>query len=252
MKLNSPGSIKKPVTRRRKLSEMKDTGRPLGGAPKITEEQVNALVGAEDPDIQYETPPDLEPEQEAAEPEETVTKKLEDADDELVDKLTQYSNNFDRDAFNDAYNTLMSSSRRKAIEKDLKPLDLTDLVTSGQVQQVISIVPGQLEIAVRTYSQKEYVWLLENIYRYYSGNAEFIAEMLNTFKVVCSLVAVNGKRIPDHRDPTTKDIDDKRFNEKLKIVTAFPTQLLADISVQCAWFNDRVLRLFSKDQLKNG
>jgi hypothetical protein len=42
------------------------------------------------------------------------------------------------------------------------------------------------------------------------------------------------------------------FENKLHHVASFPTQMLADLSLQAIWFNRRVNDLFSLDNLKNG
>jgi len=273
------------------LDAIKGRGRPLGGAPPIPEGKLSGLVEPRQ-DVPFELPPDVhqpvqgvggayevnqavtdgrpmtvgqakragmglipdeEPEQEAPEEEEPlVDDKLDETERQMVDEFRDYTSAFNFPMLTETQKKLLSKERREAIEGRLDDLDLTDLVTTGEIKQRIPIVPGKLEILVRTYSQKEYTWMLENLYKYYSGTQEYVNEMLNTFKLVCSLVAVNGKRIPDHRDQDTGKVDKDRFEKKMDIVAGFPTQLISDISVQCSWFNERVLGLFDQDQIKNG
>jgi hypothetical protein len=89
----------------------------------------------------------------------------------------------------------------------------------------------------------------------FPGSDRYQEELFNTLKLVCSVVAINGAVLPDHRDDVGnrgEHVDRKKFEDKLYHIQALPVQLLADIGVQCTWFNDRVQKLFTIENLKNG
>jgi len=149
---------------------------------------------------------------------------------------------------------LMTKERRKVIEDRLEPLDLSDLVLGRGINQQIPVVPGKLVIELRTQSQRENLWCLQYIWDF-GGSQLYQQELLNTCRLTCSLVSINGKMIPDHRKEVGKpgeDVDKEAFKTKLGIVSGLPVQFVADLSVQLMWFEDRVNDLFGHDSLKNG
>jgi len=154
----------------------------------------------------------------------------------------------------DLRSTLMSQRRRDEIEKRLKPIDIGDMVMKREIAQNIPIIPGQLEVTLRTFSQRENLWVLRYIYDF-PGSALYLQELLNTCRLVCGLVAVNGAYLPDHRKDagqSTETIIKEDFEKKFFHVTSFPVQLVADLSVQSIWFQDRIDKLFTVENLKNG
>lgn len=189
--------------------------------------------------------------QEEAEPApvvEPAKNKIDVAERDMIQNF-QANLPFDFQEINESLKKLMGADRRKRIEARLAPMDLTDMITKKELQQEIPIVPGKLRIVLRTWSQQEYLWMLEYLWKF-PGSANFTNELLNTFKMVCALVSINGARIPDHRND--KKADEAKFKVKMDIVAGYPTALVADISLQVIWFNERVLSLYSEDELKNG
>lgn len=147
---------------------------------------------------------------------------------------------------------LMSKSRRDKIEARLKPLDISDMIMKRELEQEITIVPGKLVVTLRTYSQKESLWILQYLYDF-PGSPLYTRELLSTCQLVCGLVSVNGAMLPDHRDGKAEEtVLRENFEKKKEAIIGFPTQLVADISVQMIWFQDRVNQLFGLDALKNG
>jgi hypothetical protein len=154
----------------------------------------------------------------------------------------------------DVRQTLMSQKRRDEVEKRLAPLEIADMIIKRELTQVIPIIPGRLEVSLRTFSQRENLWILKYLYDF-PGSSLYVQELLNTCRLVCSLVAINGSYLPDHRQDvgtTTEKILKEDFEKKFFHVASFPVQLVADLSVQAMWFQDRVDKLFTVDALKNG
>jgi hypothetical protein len=177
------------------------------------------------------------------------SKQLDD-----VEKDMATGTNFDFGALADARQKLLSEERRKEVEERLEPLDIGDLISQKGIQQNIPVLPGKLEVLLRTYSQREYLWCLQYVYEH-PGSSFYIEELLNTCKLCCSVVALNGKILPEHRNNIglrNEEVGREDFEKKLTVLLGFPVQLLADLSVQNIWFNDRVNDLFSIDNLKNG
>lgn len=175
--------------------------------------------------------------------------------EEAIAKNHQRDTAFEFPSIPDVRNSLLDEKRRKTIEDRLSPLDLADMIVSREIQQVVPVIPGKLEMTLRTYSQAEYLFCLRYVQKFSANSVAHMEEMVNTCKLACSLVALNSVPLPDHRKDRgsrNEAVDDKAFVEKLDALSAYPVQLLADISVQTMWFNDRVNKLFSAETLKNG
>lgn len=184
----------------------------------------------------------------AAEPGE-VEGKLDQAEEDI----SQSNLPIDFEALMGARNALVSKERREAIEAKLEPLSIGDLIMKKEIQQRVDIVPG-FWILLRTFTQKEHLYCLRKVNEF-SGSPMYLEELLNTFKLVCCLMSMNDQVMPEHRKDVgqrSEDVDDEAFNEKLFAVSMYPVQVLADLSVQTNWFNERVQALFELDNLKNG
>lgn len=180
----------------------------------------------------------------------STKEELDDMEDDLAPDIPP----MDFGAIRDARTRLLDPKRRKAIEARLKELNISDMVMKQELQQNIPIIPGKLEVTLRTFTQRENLWILRYIFDY-PGSPLYTQELINTCRLVCSIVAINGAYLPDHRKnagSSTEEIIKEDFERKLHHVASFPVQLVADLSVQAMWFQDRVDKLFTIDELKNG
>lgn len=184
----------------------------------------------------------------------SVAKAAKEELDEAEQALSTPAGMMDFAALGDIRSTLMSQKRRDDIEKRLKPLDIGDMIMKRELTQVIPIIPEKFEVTLRTFTQRENLWILRYVYDF-PGSALYFQELLNTCRLVCGLIAVNGAYLPDHRKDAgqpTETIEKGDFEKKFSQVVSFPVQLVADLSVQSVWFQDRVDKLFTVDALKNG
>lgn len=192
------------------------------------------------------------PEPEKAPP--SVAAKTQEELDEAEQALPTPAGLMDLAELSTIRTGLMSQKRRDEIEKRLKPLDFGDLVTKKELTQTVSVIPGKLEVTLRTFSQRENLWILKYIFDF-PGSTMYVQELINTCRLVCGLVALNGAYLPDHRKDVglpTETIIKEDFEKKFFHVVSFPVQLVADMSVQSIWFQDRIDKLFTLDALKNG
>lgn len=238
------GKTKGPVTLRE--------GNNMAQQQALSKETIQALEMANQNarKAQEETPePEVEKVSEAPSVAKETKAELDEAEQGLGPAgLLDYS------SLGDIRSSLMSQKRRDEIEKRLKPLDIGDMVMKRELTQTIPIIPGKLEITLRTFTQKENLWILKYIFDF-PGSALYIQELINTCRLVCGLVAVNGSYFPDHRKDAGQSgetIIKEDFEKKFSHVASFPVQLVADFSVQSIWFQDRIDKLFTVDALKNG
>jgi len=224
---DGPVSMAEAMKQKRQLSQQTEE------ALKVMDQNMKALESEQEP-----PKPDLE------EPEAKDDKdELARADKELERAA------IDVNGVVHARNSLLREERRKVIEARLEPLDFADMVTKREVQQNVPVVPGRMEFLFRTLSQTENIFCLQYVYEF-PGSEAYVNELLNTAKLVCSTVAINGAMLPNHMKDGS--VDREGFQRKWDQVVSFPVQLVGDMSVQLIWFNNRVNRLFDIDNLKNG
>jgi hypothetical protein len=201
-------------------------------------------------EIQPQLEEDQAPEPEQSELEDPTEAGLAEVEKEMLGR----ESHFDYDSIQQQQRLLTSKERQESIESRLTELDIADMIVKREIQQDIPIIPGKLSYTLRTFNQHEHLFCLQQIYEN-PGSLTFADEYLNTCKLVCSLVAVNGARLPDHRKgvgTTAEEVDKKLFQKKMFHVASFPVQIIADLSVQAIWFTQRVSKLFGVENLKNG
>jgi len=231
------GEIDKPVTmgEAKKMEEARKT---------LSPESVEALKMVEVEGAEEES----EDKSGISVSEPNTKKRLEESERDLVDIPFEFG------AVSDARATMLSDKRRKTIEARLDSLQIEDMIVNKEIVQTIPIVPDKLSVSLRTFNQREHLFCLRYVYK--SGGSQlFVEELLNTCKLVCALFAVNGALLPEHRikvGERGEEVDEDKFEDKMYHLASFPVQMLADFSVQMIWFNDRVNRLLSLDNLKNG
>jgi len=237
------------------------TTRPLsmGEAKKMTEsnfspETVQALSMAnKDLEEQASQPPPEDTKPPSAEEKKSVAQEASE-DIEHATRDFEPELPMDLGLISDIRQGMMSKERREEIEKRLGELDITDMIMKREIQQTIPVIPGKFEITLRTFTQRENIWVLQYMYDF-PGSQLYTQELLNTCRLVCGLVAVNGQLLPDHRQDVgtaSEKIIKEDFDKKLFHVSSFPVQLVADLSMQSIWFQDRVDKLFTLDTIKNG
>jgi len=181
----------------------------------------------------------------------STSAELEKATERMVNPRPEM---FDFEAVANAQKGLLNPDRRKKIESALEPMDIGDMITRREIQQSVPVIPNKLVYQFRTFNQHENLFCLRYVYEY-NGSVAYVEELLNTCKLVCALVAVNGALLPDHRKAVGTDkeeVDKELFQKKMFHVANLPVQMIADISANAIWFNERITKLFSVENLKNG
>lgn len=229
------------------------------GGQGLSEESVQALKMAKENFEQQQSEPDEPsgetPEQETGEKHSPQVAKETKAElEEMEDELGPSKPPIDFGAIEDARTTLLDPERKKIIEARLEPLDIGEMIMKRELQQTVPVIPKKFEVTLRTFSQKENLWILHYLFNF-PGSALYTQELLSTCRLVCSLVAINGKMFPEHRKNPGEEsevIIKEDFERKFYYLASYPVQFVADLSVQLMWFQERVDNLLSIDALKNG
>lgn len=243
--------VNQDVTRADRPLSMKDAQERAPSLSKETEEALRKAHAMAKPEETQEEPK-KESEKEPEKEEESTSDAVDRAAEEALAEREIFG--VDILGVQDARRKLTSKKRRKNIEDHLEPLDLSDLVMSGELIQTIEVIPGKLRMTFRTLSQRENMWIMKYLYDF-PGSPLYLQELNATCRLACALVALNDQVLPEHREhvgEAEEDIPREDFERKLRVVSSYPIQLVADISVQHAWFQDRVSQLLTMDELKNG
>jgi hypothetical protein len=234
------------------MREAKNMKSPEGKKARPTSLSAESLQGlAEAKSAESEA---VETEEESPQIDEGQTAKdLEKAEEEMVGRKDDPM--FDFAGMAQQRNILASKERREKIEKTLEPMNIEDMVMKREIRQVIKVIPNKLHYTLRTFNQEEHLFCLQYVFEHGSSSNMHAEELLNTCKLVCSILSINDALFPEHREsPGNSDekVDRDRFEKKLQTLSKLPVQMLGDLSIQTIWFNDRINNLFSLDNLKNG
>jgi hypothetical protein len=159
-------------------------------------------------------------------------------------------------ALSEAMRKLLDPRRRKEIESRLPKLDFHQLISRGETEQVVHVIPNEYWLRFRTISQQEHFFCLQFVYEN-PGSSEHSNLMLNTCRLVCGLLSVNDAALTDHRKAVGRgaryvEVDKEAFINKFNTVCGYATIMLADMGIQFDWFNERIADFFSFERLKNG
>ena len=149
------------------------------------------------------------------------------------------------------WNLLNNPKRRKMIEARLKPMDITEIILHGEVNQMVPVIPGKMEIVYRSVSGEEDLAVKRMMFGE-SGGDRYLMDKFTLMQLTLALKSINGEELPSHLGE--KDVvDEAKFEHKFSKVIKFPIQFLGDLGVQYLWFDERVRKLFlgGAEELKN-
>lgn len=158
---------------------------------------------------------------------------------------------FDFSGAGEAERILNNKKRRKEIESRCEPMNFEDLILKDEVRQTVPIIPGKFEPQFRTLSPEESLFIKQYLAKDTNQSDAYSAEKFSLCQITCSLVALNGTLLPDHRK-TDGSPDEELFKIKLKRMMKKSGYIIADLSINYYWFDIRVRRLIAPDALGNG
>ena len=159
---------------------------------------------------------------------------------------------FDFGGRNEAERILNNKKRRKDIEARCLPMALEDLIIKDEVQQLVPIIPSKFEVLYRSMTPEENLFIKRYVAKNDQGQSDqYVIEKFGTCQIACSVLAINGKPLPDHRD-LNGNIDENLFEAKLKLLLKKSGYVVADLGINYSWFDIRVRKLLNPDALGNG
>lgn len=161
---------------------------------------------------------------------------------------------FDFGAQSEAEKILNNKKRRREIEERCSPMDLEDLILKDEVQQNVPIVPGKLTATFRSLTPEESLFVKQMMSREEATNNNsnsYLLEKYSLYQLACSLIALNGVALPDHRDQHGSP-NKEFFDKKMKTILKKSIYLVVDLGLNYMWFDIRVRKLLNPETLKNG
>lgn len=146
---------------------------------------------------------------------------------------------------------LDNRKRREEIESRCAPMKFEDLLYRNEVEQKVPIIPGKFEPTFRSLVPEETLFIKRYIAKDPATSDQYHFEKYNLCILACSLVAINDRPLPDHRD-AQGNVDEGLFETKMKMVLKKSGYIVADLGVNYTWFDTRVRKLITADGLKNG
>lgn len=143
--------------------------------------------------------------------------------------------------------------RRKKIESKLTAMNAEDLIIHGEIRQEVPISAG-LRVTFRTTSGLEHDGMLDelgNVAANTSGSELFLRERLANYNLTLSVYQIGDRVLPSHLEKDG-EFSIEGFRKKFKEIMRKPLLLIADMRVNCYWFDERVRRVMVADELGNG
>jgi hypothetical protein len=141
---------------------------------------------------------------------------------------------------------------KEAIESKLTPIRTNDIILYESVEQHHVIIPGTLEVTLRSLTAGEDLFVKEELYKL-EGSNRYVLDNLILLSLTCALKVYNGATLPDHMvtQGADKAVDVDRFREKLAVLKKQPLAVISLLSVVNNWFDLRVRNQIVKEILGN-
>ena len=174
----------------------------------------------------------------------------------LLDEMDEFDITRLRNAL---YKDLLNNEEQKRIiEGRLKPLDLSDLIISGRVAQIVPVVPGKFEPEFQSYGGDEDLYVkrmlgveMENLKPMNGTLERYVTDKYSLMGLTVSVKAINKQQFPSIYDADGAWNEDL-FWKKYNIVSKFNYHMIGSLIVNWFWFDLRVRHLFKAEALGNG
>lgn len=142
---------------------------------------------------------------------------------------------------------------KEAIEARCADLSFNSLLTNREVRQNVPIREGEFEVEFRSHTEGEEKYVRALLFS--EGREGTSADLFYTrqadYLLALNLVSINGQNLKSHM---TKEglIDEELFKAKVKVIESYPAQLLGLLAINNAWFEERLRKLVTEGNIKNG
>lgn len=177
-----------------------------------------------------------------------VFKDYEEWEAKKIDEDLEFEYNIPAD--DPLYDPIRDTSRRKRIEKALKPLDFESMIFKGYCSQVIPIREN-FNITFRTLNTNQSLWIESMTLQLQEKSVQYGRHWMSLVQIAVCLESINGKELTPniYKFSKTSQEDDFRtaLDARMEYVGQLPQVFTDDLIIQYAWFSARVRKLMSGD-----
>lgn len=182
-------------------------------------------------------------------------KPLTEEDKKRIEAALKGMDDFDFHALRERMmkDILNNEQQKELIEGRLLPMDLSDYVANGYVEQDVAI-NSKLEYTFRSCDGETDLALKRLVVgeaRGFALDDRYILDKYAIMAMACSLSRINRMPLPDYRDEKG-DFNDEKFWIKFNKVVKLGIHILASVGVNSFWFDIRVRKLLVAENLGNG
>jgi hypothetical protein len=182
-------------------------------------------------------------------------KPLTEVEREKMKNVAQNMDDFDWHTLREMMmkDLLNNEEQRKLIEERLQPMDLSDYVSNGFVEQRVTI-NSKLEYTLRSVDGTTDLALKRLVVKEAKGFAlddRYILDKYAIMGMACALTAINRVPLPDYLDEKG-DFSDDKFWIKFNKVCKLGLHILASVGINSFWFDMRVRKLLVAESLTFG
>lgn len=143
---------------------------------------------------------------------------------------------------------------RKRIEANLKPMDIGDLILTEELRQEVEIRKG-LRVVYRTLTASEDMFVKSHVPAVEGTPMELFDAKRSLYMLAMGLYSLNGTKVePWHLGKSGIDVD--AVEARLQKIFRLPVAVASMLTINYSWFQERVEKLVSGDdveeQVKNG
>lgn len=196
----------------------------------------------------------------ASPPPETKVGEVKGENDEekkkKVEEAVNQLDSFDYDGLRRMMNRdmLNNPDQKEIIEARLKPLDIDELIMKNRVSQEVIIVPNKFWFRFSSMTGEEDLALKQLIMEESKSTEVTDRYLLDKFAFMALTLGtthINGNPVPSHTDDKG-EFNSDRFWVKFNWMIKRSVHMLACISINHAWFEQRVRGCFVAKKLGNG
>lgn len=173
-----------------------------------------------------------------------------------VEKALRGMDEFDFNTFREIMmkDLVNNEEQRKIVEERLAPLDLSELLMNGRVQQRVPIIPNKYEPSFQSFTGEDELALRRLLMQERDGLKapdRYLMDKFQLMTLALGIVRINQTVFPGHTN-SKGEFDDDLFWQKFTKILKLPFHMLASMGVHYYWFDVRVRKLFVAERLKNG
>jgi len=147
---------------------------------------------------------------------------------------------------------LFDNDRRVALEKDLPPLSISDILINQDARQAVPLTKG-LHITYRSLNGHETDYIEKFIWERFQGDLtqQIYAMTRSLAALTLSVVSVGKQKMPECRTEGGS-VDDKLFETKWRALLRWPGFVLEAADINRVWFEERCAQLLDVGAVGNG